>query len=67
MLAIGLSSKSYNWDNLSKVKESLKNQTKFVASPVKKKNAIKTVLEEESSTVADALFNSSKSSNEDST
>jgi len=66
MLAIGLNSGSYSWNNLTIVKESLISQTKFVVSPSVKKNPSKTILEE-SSTVADALFNSSSSNNEDST
>jgi len=67
MLAIGLNCGSYTWDNLTKVKNSLNKQPESVIHSKKKEVISKTILEEDSSTVADALFNSSKSSNEDST
>jgi len=66
MLAIGLNCGSYTWNNLTKLKENLNKKTEIIVS-IKKKNVDKTVIEEESSTVADALFASSNSSNENST
>merc|ERR1712070_556245 len=65
ILAVGLNSRSYTWHNLNKLKENLNRKTKTVVS-AKEKNVHETTVEE-SSTVADPLFNSSKSSDEDST
>jgi len=66
MLAIGLNSGSYTWDNLTRLKENLNRETKIIVS-LKKEDVNETIIEEKSSTAANALFDSSKSSNEDST
>jgi len=66
MLAIGLNSGSYSWNNLTKLKENLNKKNEIIRSP-KKENLDKTVMKEETSTEASAFFDSSESSDEDST
>jgi len=60
MLAIGLNSGSYTWDNLTRLKENLNRKNEAIRSP-KRETINKTVVKEETSTEANALFNSSES------